>query len=657
MPSAFGQQFQREADTIPVQLKLTPVHSPFSGGFRISNPAIADIDDDGDFDLFVGGFEGRISFFRNNGTQSQPRFVLESENVLGQRTGIDVTPTFADIDEDGDSDLFFGDEEGRIHFFRNVGSASAFDFTLETNRFFEIDVGGDSAPVFVDIDDDDDLDLFVGENGGNINFYRNIGTPQAPDFRLESRFFAGVDVSFDSHPRFADIDADGDQDLFIGEDGGNIHFYRNVGTPQTPIFSFETENFAVLVEFDSAPEFFDLDADGDLDLLVGDNIGNMNYYQNTGTHRNPFFTQLTNNLVSIDVGEFCSVTLADINNDSALDLFFAEDRGRIHFYRNEGTSDNPSFLWVTNNFASINLAVGIAPTFADIDNDNDPDLFVGEDSGHIRFYRNDGTAFEPHFELIDDRLAAIDVGTFAVPAFADIDDDGDLDLFIGESEGHVHFYRNSGTAGRSDFTLETSRYAAIDVGDFSAPTFADIDLDGDLDLFVGDFFGEIHFFQNKGTPENPNLMLEAEQFGAIDVGDYSVPIFADIENDGDSDLFIGNHRGGVYFYRNTFPTSVSDSQTPGIPKTIKLDQNFPNPFNPQTTIQYELPKSSHVTLIIHNLLGQQVKTLVDAKQQAGVYSVKWEGKDDLERDVASGIYLYKLQTPGFSKVRKLTLLR
>jgi len=120
---------------------------------------------------------------------------------------------------------------------------------------------------------------------------------------------------------------------------------------------------------------------------------------------------------------------------------------------------------------------------------------------------------------------------------------------------------------------------------------------------------------------------------------------------------VGESRGGLHFYRNVSPTSVSSPETDGIPETFELSQNYPNPFNPETTIQYGLPKSSQVKLIIYNLIGQRVATLIDKKQPAGVYSVQWNGKDDLGRNVASGVYLYKLETKEFVRVRKLALVR
>ena len=88
-----------------------------------------------------------------------------------------------------------------------------------------------------------------------------------------------------------------------------------------------------------------------------------------------------------------------------------------------------------------------------------------------------------------------------------------------------------------------------------------------------------------------------------------------------------------------------------------LDQNFPNPFNPRTTISYRLPQKSRVELVVYDLLGQKVRTLIDGVKPAGTYRVQWDGRDDAGREVASGVYIYRLEGNGWTENRKMLLLR
>lgn len=90
---------------------------------------------------------------------------------------------------------------------------------------------------------------------------------------------------------------------------------------------------------------------------------------------------------------------------------------------------------------------------------------------------------------------------------------------------------------------------------------------------------------------------------------------------------------------------------------FNLHQNYPNPFNPSTTIVYQLPKPGSVKLTIFNVLGSQVRQLVNNQQTAGRYTVQWDGNDALGKKAASGIYFYRLQADQFTETKKMFLLR
>jgi hypothetical protein len=119
-----------------------------------------------------------------------------------------------------------------------------------------------------------------------------------------------------------------------------------------------------------------------------------------------------------------------------------------------------------------------------------------------------------------------------------------------------------------------------------------------------------------------------------------------------------------YSYSDTFDSGldVDLEKDKSLPDKFYLGQNYPNPFNPATTIKFgvwslEFGEPTHTTLIIYNILGQRVRTLVDEEKLSGEYKVIWDGRDDKGNEVSSGIYFYKLQTENFSQTKKMLLVK
>ena len=288
-----------------------------------------------------------------------------------------------------------------------------------------------------------------------------------------------------------------------------------------------------------------------------------------------FIAPITNPFGLTDTGSFATPTLADIDDDGDLDAFVGKVDGDTLFYRNSGTATAPAFTEeATNPFGLTNVGFSAKPIFADIDGDGDLDAFVGETYGNTLFYRNSGTATAPAFtEEATNPFGLTNVGSSAAPTFADIDGDGDLDAFVGNRAGNTLFYRNSGTASAPTFTLEaTNPFGLGNVGYNAAPTFADIDGDGDLDAFVGKVDGDTLFYRNSGTASAPTFTLEATNpFGLADVGSFAAPTLADIDGDGDLDTFVGNGDGNIVFFENqpistpvnNPPTANNDTATIG----------------------------------------------------------------------------------------------
>jgi hypothetical protein len=105
------------------------------------------------------------------------------------------------------------------------------------------------------------------------------------------------------------------------------------------------------------------------------------------------------------------------------------------------------------------------------------------------------------------------------------------------------------------------------------------------------------------------------------------------------------------------PTAVLEEQITTVPAALSLDQNYPNPFNSSTVIRFSLPTTEEVELGVYDLAGQRVALLVSGIREAGTYAVSWDGRDDRGRELASGVYLYRLGAGEREETRKLALLR
>ncbi|MFO7446062.1 MAG: FlgD immunoglobulin-like domain containing protein, partial [Ignavibacteriaceae bacterium] len=129
----------------------------------------------------------------------------------------------------------------------------------------------------------------------------------------------------------------------------------------------------------------------------------------------------------------------------------------------------------------------------------------------------------------------------------------------------------------------------------------------------------------------------------------------------DGNIIVGqakNSNGEMEAFRvilDTLLTHIEESQTPV--KDFDLGQNYPNPFNPSTTINYRLSQSSNVKLKIYDSLGQEIKTLVNSFQNTGEYSIVWDGNDDSNNTVSSGVYFYSIKTDEMTGQKKMILIR
>ena len=273
--------------------------SPFGIGVVIGSaaPTFADLDNDGDLDAFVGGGspEDLISY-ENTGSNTEPAFA-KSSDLFGVIDDFHpmrkIRPCFADLDGDGDLDLVYGTQKGRIVMRENTGSANAPQFARSTDIFGRAiqDVGDSATPTFADLDDDGDVDLLSGTRLGEVIYFQNIGNASSPFFFREgpteqNQFISSIksaDLIGGSSPQLVDYDQDGDFDAFIGNSEGEMLYYENTGTASDPQFASASKDPFEITDLKTngaKPAFADLDGDGDLDAFIGDGGGEITYFEN-----------------------------------------------------------------------------------------------------------------------------------------------------------------------------------------------------------------------------------------------------------------------------------------------------------------------------------------------------------------------------------------
>ncbi len=433
---------------------------------RQNIPTIIDLDCDGFLDLFIGRVSGTVLHYESVGRDESglPRFQLVTERfedieILGMFATLHGANalSFHDIDQDGDQDLFWGDFfEAGILLISNTGTCAEPNLRNEPVAYppdDPIKTSGYNSVLFADLDGDDTDELLFGVLGGAFNpntsavenLYYMDPTPDGLETRTKT-LLSGIDVGADSYPVFADLDADGDEDLLLSNkisthdfNTGVIHYFEN--TSVTGHLRWEQrEPLNIGGHYNLAPAVADLDADGDLDMLVG-----------------------------------------------------TWNRGSLYF-RNDGTPGVPDFVLDESRTVTLTRGSNSTPVLVDIDADGDLDLFIGESSGDLNFYRNTGSAGVPQFELVSDKFEGIDVGRRSVPRFADLDGDGDQDLILGREAGGVLLYLNEGTPEVPVFVESGMLPAPFPI--LAVPAFTDIDLDGDLDIFSGGLGGGLLFFRN-----------------------------------------------------------------------------------------------------------------------------------------------------------------
>ena len=558
---------------------------PWAGGMNSIQFGSIDIDRDGIKDLVAFDRQGdRLMCFINRGIPNSIHYSLQQQYVK-YFPGLYDWAIFADYNGDGKADIFtYSPGWAGIIVYKNI-SKDTLRFERVAYPYLESQVGEGKVNLYVtyadypgitDLDGDGDLDIlsFWGL-GSFVEMNKNMsmekyGTPDSLDFVKTEYCWGHFAESDESNALFLDTCVSGAR---ITDTAGPWSF-KNTETER-----HTGSTFCML----------DLNADGLQDLLLGDvDYPGLFALMNGGTKDSAVI--ISYDTLFPDYGEpirlfsMPAASYIDVNNDGLKDLlvspfdpglYVSQNKHSVWLFLNSGKNDKPHFNLVTKNFLQdemIDAGSGAYPVFYDWDHDGKTDLFLGNYGTYqhsyydhyilhsvyysrITWYKNIGTAQEPVF-----RPENLDFGNLfhyhfvgLYPAFADLDGDGLTDMLVGNSKGNLIFVKNEGN-GR--FEIADSNYLHVKIKAFSAPALFDLDKDGLPDLIIGQKAGNLTYYHNDGTAQNPHFTRVTDSLGKINVTDYnlsydgySTPCFFR-GKDGYTRLVVGSEQGKLFYFSN-----------------------------------------------------------------------------------------------------------
>ncbi|MFP4471505.1 MAG: FG-GAP-like repeat-containing protein, partial [Bacteroidales bacterium] len=290
------------------------------------------------------------------------------------------------------------------------------------------------------------------------------------------------------------------------------------------------------------------------DLVYGTASGPLQYYVNSGTPEIPSWQENISLFGGVlDAGGASNPFFYDYDGDGDLDMFSGSWLGDVLYFENTGTSTGPAWQENSEPFESLKHSIYSAVTVGDVNADGHPDAIVGDLSGGLFYHRNTGDGFVYEAELLQD----INLGGWACPRLVDFDTDGDLDIIAGNEDGDLAYIENQGSPSLPEWVEIPGFFNGVGVNHSCAPAICDVDLDGDFDILCGNLSGELYYFEQDDGMWLPN----PEMFQGISVDQNATPAFADLDNDGDPDLTIGEYNGPFNYYSNQLMVAGIDPST------------------------------------------------------------------------------------------------
>ena len=560
--------------------------------------------------------------------------------------------------------------------FRALPTPRALLFSDVSGASGTADPGNGQGVSWADYDRDGDLDLYVANHSSQSDkLFRNNGGAGFTDVTAAAGL---TDAASSVSPVWADYDNDGDLDLYVTNISIANRLYRNNGNGT--FTNVAAGSGTGLVADARGAAWADFDRDGRLDLYVV-NVGANKLFHNGG---GGVFTDSTTGPLG-DASSGQSASWGDFDNDGDPDLFIANASHQADkLLRKDG-----------GGFTDVSAAAGIADTssgtagaWGDYDNDGDLDLYVVNESGPNRLFRNNGNGTFTDVAVASRTDDPDGVGRGA--SWGDFDHDGDLDLYVSNFSGPNRLLRQDACGV---FTDVTAMCGVASTTLSRATAWGDIDGDGSLDLYVSRS-GANKLYREAGAAPSYHHWLHVDLVGTLSNRDgigarilvVTGPRTQMREVSGGSGLYsqesltaefgLGTATGADQV-QVRWPSGVVQTLTsvagdqrititepgptgvPGetLPSAFALEPPVPNPFSRGTSLRFSLPVAAHVKLKVYDLAGRRIRVLADEQRPAGTHALEWDGNDAAGRAVGPGIYFVRFEAPGFQSVRRMMRVR
>lgn len=546
-------------------------------------------------------------------------------------------PSIVDYDDDGDMDIFSWTETSTtVYYYKSMaqelGNCDSLAYETKNRCYGKFREGSEDASIFYGEDFECDF---------------NVVDPEVTNDETRSGLHAGgVLLSID-------VDQNGIKDLMSSDVtmiGMNALIMEECPDGQDSVV-FVHEDFpapfdgTVALELRTFPGGFyeDIDNDGVKDLVCSPNATvdteddySMWYYRNNGENDNPDFEKVRENLLQgdmMDFGRGAYPKPVDIDGDGLMDLVVSNKEyneavdwhpSQLALLLNVGTAEEPAFELADTNYLDLPQygVESTCPAFGDLDNDGDYDMILGEEGGIMHFFRNtagEGNVAQFQLEIpnmSDSEGNSLDVGQFATPQLFDVNDDGTLDLLVGEKNGNINYIENVGTPEEFSFTHMIDTIGGVIASNFlgingySVP-FMWKDEDGALQLITGSEVGPLnHYDDIDGENLDEDFTLVEEYFGGIWEGTRSAACLYDFNDDSLIDVVYGQIGGGLAFYEG------GDGSDYIAGSDIEIDfVMYPNPSNGLVQIQMKDGGLARKQINVYNNIGQKVTTQVTSRRE------------------------------------------